>query len=204
MLAPALKYLADALALSWRKRLTSVAHQRYLTGSTFYGASHLAGMQVRPGDRLPRTLPGAFRELQGHSSRACIVKLLCTMLCVPATSSCCWPRDWHCNAACWLLIGAPVDVSNQPPAKPSINGLINLSTEQSVNRLLELPGWQDVDQRVTRDVERLAHDVAELVPTVVKPLIDLAWFSSQLWALTGRRGSASLYLYAALGFSCLR
>lgn len=66
MLAPALKYLADALALSWRKRLTSVAHRRYLTGSTFYGASHLAGMQVSPGDRLPRTLPGAFRELQGH------------------------------------------------------------------------------------------------------------------------------------------
>ncbi len=57
---------------------------------------------------------------------------------------------------------------------------------------------------MTRDVERLAHDVAELVPTVVKPLIDLAWFSSQLWALTGWRGSASLYLYAALGFSCLR
>ena len=63
---------------------------------------------------------------------------------------------------------------------------------------------QDVDQRITRDVERLAGDVAELVPSLVKPVLDLAWFSSQLWALTGRRGSAILYLYAALGFGCLR
>lgn len=47
MLAPSLKYLADALALSWRKRLTSVAHRRYLSGSTFYAASNLAGMQVQ-------------------------------------------------------------------------------------------------------------------------------------------------------------
>ncbi len=61
-----------------------------------------------------------------------------------------------------------------------------------------------MDQRVTRDVERLAGDVAELVPSLVKPVLDLAWFSSQLWALTGRRGSAILYLYAALGFGCLR
>jgi ABC transporter transmembrane region 2 len=66
------------------------------------------------------------------------------------------------------------------------------------------PTPQDVDQRITRDVERLAGDVAELVPSLVKPVLDLAWFSSQLWALTGRRGSAILYLYAALGFGCLR
>lgn len=46
MLAPLLKYLADALALSWRDRLTVVAHQRYLKGSTCYAASNLAGMQV--------------------------------------------------------------------------------------------------------------------------------------------------------------
>ena len=99
VLAPALKYLADALALSWRKRLTSVAHRRYLTGSTFYGVSHLAGMQVSPGDRPSRTFPGAFRGLQGHSSCACIAQNLCAMLRAPATLSCCRPRDRHCNAA---------------------------------------------------------------------------------------------------------
>lgn len=64
--------------------------------------------------------------------------------------------------------------------------------------------WQDVDQRITRDIERLAADLAALVPSMVKPVVDILWFSSQLWALTGRRGSAVLYIYAALGFGCLR
>lgn len=61
-----------------------------------------------------------------------------------------------------------------------------------------------MDQRITRDVERLAADLAALVPSMVKPVVDILWFSSQLWALTGRRGSAVLYIYAALGFGCLR
>lgn len=47
MLAPALRYVTDALALSWRRRLTTAAHRRYLSGSTFYAASQLAGMQAR-------------------------------------------------------------------------------------------------------------------------------------------------------------
>jgi len=63
---------------------------------------------------------------------------------------------------------------------------------------------QDVDQRITRDVERLAGDMAALVPTMVKPVVDILWFSTRLWALTGRRGMAVLYIYAALGFGCLR
>ena len=43
---------------------------------------------------------------------------------------------------------------------------------------------QDVDQRITRDVERLAGDMAALVPTMVKPVVDILWFSTRLWALT--------------------
>ena len=61
-----------------------------------------------------------------------------------------------------------------------------------------------MDQRITRDVERLVADLAALVPSMVKPVVDILWFSSQLWALTGRRGAAVLYIYAALGFGCLR
>ena len=71
-------------------------------------------------------------------------------------------------------------------------------------RSSETSPQQDVDQRITRDVERLAGDMAALVPTMVKPVVDILWFSSQLWALTGRRGMAVLYIYAALGFGCLR
>ena len=67
-----------------------------------------------------------------------------------------------------------------------------------------LSGISDVDARATRDVERLCADLAELIPCLVKPVFDLAWFSSRMWALTRARGMAVLYLYAAIGFGCLR
>lgn len=63
--------------------------------------------------------------------------------------------------------------------------------------------WQDVDQRLTRDVERLCDDLAALIPSMVKPVVDIAWFSVQLYQLTGRRGMSILYLYAFLGFGAL-
>lgn len=53
ILAPSLKLVADSLALEWRKQLTRTAHQRYLTGTTFYSTSQLAGMQVRPCSSQP-------------------------------------------------------------------------------------------------------------------------------------------------------
>ena len=62
---------------------------------------------------------------------------------------------------------------------------------------------QDVDQRLTRDVERLCDDLSALIPSLVKPVVDIAWFSVQLYQLTGRRGMAILYLYAFLGFGAL-
>lgn len=43
VLAPSLRYVADALALTWRKRLTAAAHTRYFKGNTFYTTSQLAG-----------------------------------------------------------------------------------------------------------------------------------------------------------------
>ena len=63
---------------------------------------------------------------------------------------------------------------------------------------------QDVDQRLTRDVVRLCDDLAALIPNLVKPIVDLLWFSAQLWQLTGRRGLGILYLYALIGFFTLK
>ncbi len=48
VLAPSLKHTSESLALAWRRRLTRIAHAQYLHGNTFYSASQLAGMQVRP------------------------------------------------------------------------------------------------------------------------------------------------------------
>lgn len=55
-----------------------------------------------------------------------------------------------------------------------------------------------------RSAERLCDELAALIPTLVKPVVDIAWFSWQLWRLTGRRGMLILYLYTALGWGSLR
>lgn len=47
VLAPSLRYVADSLALSWRRQLTAAAHARYLKHNNFYTVSQLAGMQAR-------------------------------------------------------------------------------------------------------------------------------------------------------------
>jgi len=67
----------------------------------------------------------------------------------------------------------------------------------------ELAGMRDIDQRGTRDVERLATDLASLIPTLVKPVVDVTWFSWQLWRLTGPRGMAILYAYTIVGYGAL-
>jgi hypothetical protein len=36
-------------------------------------------------------------------------------------------------------------------------------------------GRQDVDQRLTRDIERLCNDLSALIPSMVKPVVDIAW-----------------------------
>eukprot|EP00889_Picochlorum_renovo_P001323 jgi/Picre1/28353/NNA_003759.t1 len=67
----------------------------------------------------------------------------------------------------------------------------------------QLHNFKHVDQSITRDVERLSTDLAALVPTLVKPVTDIAWFSFQLWNLTGPRGAIILYSYALVGYGCL-
>ena len=44
ILAPSLRHVADALAMTWRRRLTAAAHSRYFKDLTFYSTSQLAGI----------------------------------------------------------------------------------------------------------------------------------------------------------------
>lgn len=53
-------------------------------------------------------------------------------------------------------------------------------------------------------MERLCDDLAALIPNLVKPVVDIVWFSWQLGRLTGRRGIGILYLYSCLGFLTMR
>ncbi|KAI5001649.1 hypothetical protein ZWY2020_026299 [Hordeum vulgare] len=48
----------------------------------------------------------------------------------------------------------------------------------------------DADQRITRDVEKLTNDLAGLVTGMVKPSVDILWFTWRMKLLSGRRGVA--------------
>ncbi|KAL9669098.1 hypothetical protein QQ045_006639 [Rhodiola kirilowii] len=62
----------------------------------------------------------------------------------------------------------------------------------------------DADQRLTHDLEKLTSDLSGLVTGMVKPSVDIIWFTWRMKMLTGRRGVAILYLYMLLGLGFLR
>lgn len=62
----------------------------------------------------------------------------------------------------------------------------------------------DADQRLTQDVEKLTADLSGLVTGMVKPAVDILWFTWRMKMLTGRRGVSILYAYMLLGLGFLR
>lgn len=62
----------------------------------------------------------------------------------------------------------------------------------------------DADQRITHDLEKLTTDLSGLVTGMVKPSVDILWFTWRMKLLTGQRGVAILYAYMLLGLGLLR
>ncbi|XP_021887084.1 ABC transporter D family member 1-like [Carica papaya] len=62
----------------------------------------------------------------------------------------------------------------------------------------------DADQRITHDLEKLTSDLSGLVTGMVKPTVDILWFTWRMKLLTGQRGVAILYAYMLLGLGFLR
>ncbi|KAL9340425.1 hypothetical protein Peur_066644 [Populus x canadensis] len=62
----------------------------------------------------------------------------------------------------------------------------------------------DADQRITHDLEKLTTDLSGLVTGMVKPSVDILWFTWRMKLLTGQRGVAILYTYMLLGLGFLR
>nr|KYP75795.1 ABC transporter D family member 1 [Cajanus cajan] len=62
----------------------------------------------------------------------------------------------------------------------------------------------DADQRITNDLEKLTADLSGLVTGMVKPSVDILWFTWRMKLLTGQRGVAILYTYMLLGLGFLR
>eukprot|EP00039_Didymoeca_costata_P001964 m.56591 g.56591 ORF g.56591 m.56591 type:complete len:1243 (+) comp11047_c0_seq2:42-3770(+) len=62
----------------------------------------------------------------------------------------------------------------------------------------------DSDQRITEDLNKLASELANVFPDVIKPIADVAWFTYQAYLLLGFRSTALLYLYMISGYGVLR
>ncbi|KAM7275710.1 hypothetical protein ACFE04_017576 [Oxalis oulophora] len=62
----------------------------------------------------------------------------------------------------------------------------------------------DADQRITHDLEKLTGDLSGLVTGMVKPSVDIMWFTWRMKLLIGQRGVAILYVYMFLGLGFLR
>ncbi|EFJ22756.1 hypothetical protein SELMODRAFT_232616 [Selaginella moellendorffii] len=71
-------------------------------------------------------------------------------------------------------------------------------------KVVNLSPCTDADQRLTQDTEKLCGDVAGLVTGMVKPLVDIVWFTLRMKMLTGKRGVGILYAYMLLGLGFLR
>ncbi|GJN36383.1 hypothetical protein PR202_gb25236 [Eleusine coracana subsp. coracana] len=72
-------------------------------------------------------------------------------------------------------------------------------------KVFNMPGKSiDADQRLTLDVDKLTTDLAGLVTGMVKPVVDILWFTWRMKLLSGRRGIAILYTYMLLGLGFLR
>lgn len=65
------------------------------------------------------------------------------------------------------------------------------------------PGASHPDQRITEDLDRMASEIANTVPDIIKPFIDLVWFTQQAYSLIGLRSTAMLYGYLAAGLGTL-
>ncbi|KAJ9177606.1 hypothetical protein P3X46_012809 [Hevea brasiliensis] len=62
----------------------------------------------------------------------------------------------------------------------------------------------DADQRITHDLQKLSTDLSGLLTGMVKPSVDILWFTWRMKLLTGQKGVAILYAYMLLGLGFLR
>lgn len=61
----------------------------------------------------------------------------------------------------------------------------NLAFYKASHLVESLP---DADQRLVSDVDKLCQDLAGLVTSMVKPVVDILWFTWRMHTLTGRTG----------------
>jgi hypothetical protein len=50
---------------------------------------------------------------------------------------------------------------------------------------------------------QLTSEISNIVPDIIKPFVDLVWFTHQTWILIGTRNTSMLYVYLAAGLGFL-
>ena len=53
-------------------------------------------------------------------------------------------------------------------------------------------------------LQQLTSEISNIVPDIIKPCVDLLWFTQQAWVLIGWRNTALLYLYLGAGIGFLQ
>ena len=162
------------------RRLTAAAHARYLKGNTFYTVAQLAGKQACCPD-VVHLLPA---RTACHAAQSCSVASREAKHAYPSLVT--WCTSWlstyrhavRCKTASKALPGFAVilhPISLPYTACYAASSVLQLMHELRLLAAImgshlsvhSLAGMQDVDQRVTRDIERLCIDLAELIPTMV-------------------------------------
>lgn len=60
-----------------------------------------------------------------------------------------------------------------------------------------------VDNLCSPLVLQLTSEISNIVPDIIKPFVDLVWFTHQAWLLAGWRNTAMLYSYLVTGLGVL-
>ncbi|KAF3657927.1 ABC transporter D family member 1 [Capsicum annuum] len=111
---------------------------------------------------------------------------------------------WPSSVCCWNLscLDSDAGVRYGYGSRGRILRGLNLKIQGYVFNMSAVN--LDADQRLTQDLEKLTADLSSLVTGMVKPTVDILWFTWRMKLLTGRRGVAILYAYMLLGLGFLR
>ncbi|XP_076946754.1 ABC transporter D family member 1-like [Bidens hawaiensis] len=145
-------------------------------------------------DRIA-SLNGTTVKYVLEQDKAAFIRLIVVSVLQSAASSFVTPSLRHLTAR--LALGWRIQLTSHL--------LKNYLRKNAYYKVFHMSGVSiDADQRITQDLEKLTTDLSGLVTGMVKPTVDILWFTWSMKMLTGRRGVAILYAYMLLGLGFLR
>jgi len=163
-------------------------------GAQFFAVSLLVVSRTWISDRIA-SLNGTSVKYVLEQDKASFIRLVGISVLQSAASSVVAPSLRYLTAK--LALGWRTCLTNHLSK--------NYFSENAFYKLFHLSdNGIDADQRITQDVDKLSDDLSGLVTGMVKPMVDILWFTWRMKLLTGRRGVVILYAYMLLGLGFLR